>query len=78
MTTWTGFIHWVSLETSFTGTGLALEPVVMALGPVSTCTDKDSGYRGRKKSRCMDYWVGPASACLVFGPVLGCSRNLAL
>lgn len=31
MTTWTGFIHWVSLETSFTGTGLALEPVVMAL-----------------------------------------------
>ena len=47
-------------------------------GPVPTCTDKDPGYRGRKWSRCIDYWVGPASACLAFGPVLGCSRNLAL
>ena len=78
MTIWTGFIHWVSLETSFTGAGLAFEPMVMALGPVSMCTDKDPEYRGHKQSRCMDYWVGPASAYLVFGPELGCSRNLVL
>jgi len=52
--------------------------MVMALGPVSMCTDKDPEYRVHKQSRYMDFWVGPTSAYLVFGPVLGCSRNLVL